>query len=89
TLDLIAKGNKALILDANGNGGNAADMSARITGSGDLAFDSQKGQTVTLSDADNDYSGMTDVRGGNLAMLNDNVLGNTSILKLAPDTGFD
>lgn len=60
-----------------------------MTGSGDLAFDSQKGQTVTLSNMDNDYSGVTDVRSGNLAMLNDNVLGNTRELKLAGDTGFD
>lgn len=88
-VDLLGKDADALILDANGKSGNAADLSARVTGSGDLAFDSQKGQTVTLSNMDNDYSGVTDVRSGNLAMLNDNVLGNTRELKLAGDTGFD
>lgn len=94
-VDLLGKGTDALILDANGkngkNGksGNAADLSAKVTGSGDLAFDSQKGQTVTLSNMDNDYSGITYVRSGNLAMLNDNVLGKTSELKLADATGFD
>lgn len=88
-VDLLGEGTDALILDANGKRGNAADLSAKVTGYGDLAFDSQKGQTVTLSNMDNDYSGITDVRSGNLAMLNDNVLGNTRELKLAGDTGFD
>ena len=88
-VNLLAQNNDALILDANGKNGNAADLSAKVTGSGDLAIDSQKGQTVTLSNLDNDYSGMTDIRSGNLAMLNDNVLGNTRGLKLAGDTGFD
>ncbi|NEG81057.1 autotransporter outer membrane beta-barrel domain-containing protein [Pantoea agglomerans] len=88
-VDLLGKGADALILDANGKNGNAADMSAKVTGSGDLAFDSQKVQIVTLSNMDNDYSGITDVRSGNLAMLNDNVLGKTSEVKLADATGFD
>lgn len=88
-VDLLGKEHDALILDANGKSGNAADMSAKITGSGDLAFDSLKGQTVSLSNMDNDYSGITDVRSGNLTMLNDNVLGKTSELKLAETTGFD
>lgn len=88
-VDLLGKGADALILDANGKSGNAADLSAKVTGSGDLAFDSHKGQTATLSNMDNDYSGITDVRSGNLAMLNDDVLGKTSELKLADATGFD
>ncbi|WP_110915614.1 autotransporter outer membrane beta-barrel domain-containing protein [Enterobacter roggenkampii] len=88
-VDLLGKGTDALVLDANGKRGNAADLSAKVTGSGDLAFDSQQGQTVTLSNMDNDYSGITNVRSGNLAMLNDNVLGKTSELKLADATGFD
>ncbi|MEI9204659.1 hypothetical protein, partial [Pseudomonas aeruginosa] len=36
-LDLLASGVDALVLDAAGTTGNAADMSARITGAGDLA----------------------------------------------------
>ncbi|ELV3390529.1 autotransporter outer membrane beta-barrel domain-containing protein [Enterobacter hormaechei] len=88
-VDLLGKGDDALILDANGKSGNAANLSAKVTGSGDLAFDSQKGQTVTLSNMDNDYSGITNVRSGNLAMLNDNVLGKTGELKLADGAGFD
>ncbi|MEG1787578.1 MAG: autotransporter outer membrane beta-barrel domain-containing protein, partial [Citrobacter sp.] len=73
-VELLASGDNALVLDANGKTGNAADLSARVTGSGDLAFDSAKGQTVSLSNMDNDYTGITDVRSGNLLMKNDNVL---------------
>lgn len=88
-VELLASGDNALVLDANGKAGNAADLSARVTGSGDLVFDSARGQTVSLSNMDNDYTGITDVRSGNLLMKNDNVLGQTSELRLAADTGFD
>lgn len=88
-IELLGKGSDSLILDATGKTANAADLSAKITGNGDLAFSSQPGQTVTLSNMDNDYRGVTDVRSGTLTMLNDNVLGNTSELRLATDTGFD
>lgn len=88
-VDLMGNEADALILNANGKSGNAADLSAILTGDGDLAIDSQKGQTVTLSNLNNEYRGVTYVRSGNLAMLNDNVLGKTRELKLADDTGFD
>ncbi|MCV5899389.1 autotransporter outer membrane beta-barrel domain-containing protein, partial [Escherichia coli] len=54
-LDLHATDSDALVLSSNGKSENAADLSAKITGSGDLAFSSQKGQTVSLSNKDNDY----------------------------------
>ncbi|MXC98546.1 hypothetical protein, partial [Escherichia coli] len=63
-LDLLASGADALVLDAAGKTGNAADMSARITGTGGLAFNSHKGETVSLSNLNNDYTGTTDIRGG-------------------------
>ena len=88
-VELLASGSNALVLDANGKTGNAADLSARVTGSGDLVFDSASGQTVSLSNMDNDYTGVTDVRSGNLMMNNNDVLGQTSELHLASDTGFD
>ncbi|MEG2734512.1 MAG: autotransporter outer membrane beta-barrel domain-containing protein [Hafnia sp.] len=88
-VELLGSGNDALVLDANGKTGNAADLSAKITGSGDLAVDSQNGETVSLSNMDNDYTGVTNVRSGNLLILNDNVLGLTSELKLALDTVLD
>ncbi|MRT26937.1 autotransporter outer membrane beta-barrel domain-containing protein [Enterobacteriaceae bacterium RIT697] len=88
-LDLLTQGNDALVLNAYGKKGNAADMSAKLTGIGDLAIDTGTGQTVSLSNMDNSYSGKTDVRSGNLQMNNDNVLGQTSELALAANTGFD
>ncbi|ENA5520841.1 autotransporter outer membrane beta-barrel domain-containing protein [Escherichia albertii] len=88
-LDLLTSGTDALVLDANGKKGNAADMSARITGTGDLAFNSQKGETVSLSNQNNDYTGVTDIRGGNVLMNSDNALGQTSEIRLAAGTMLD
>ncbi|HAW2428781.1 TPA: autotransporter outer membrane beta-barrel domain-containing protein, partial [Escherichia coli] len=88
-LNLLTSGTDALELDANGKTGNAADMSARITGTGDLAFNSQKGETVSLSNQNNDYTGVTDIRGGNVLMNSNNALGQTSEIHLAADTMLD
>ncbi|HBE4793511.1 TPA: autotransporter outer membrane beta-barrel domain-containing protein, partial [Escherichia coli] len=88
-LDLLTSGTDALELDANGKIGNAADMSARITGTGDLAFNSQKDETVSLSNQNNDYTGVTDIRGGNVLMNSDSALGQTSEIRLATDTRLD
>ncbi|MCA1249547.1 autotransporter outer membrane beta-barrel domain-containing protein [Pantoea rwandensis] len=88
-LDLLTQGSDALVLNAFGKNGNAADMSAKLIGTGDLAIDTGAGQTVSLSNMDNSYSGKTDVRSGTLLMNNDNVLGQTSELAMAANTGFD
>ncbi|HBA9895577.1 TPA: autotransporter outer membrane beta-barrel domain-containing protein, partial [Escherichia coli] len=88
-LNLLTSGTDALELDANGKTGNAADMSARITGTGDLAFNSQKGETVSLSNQNNDYTGVTDIRGGNVLMNSNSALGQTSEIRLAADTQLD
>ncbi|HGE5941060.1 TPA: autotransporter outer membrane beta-barrel domain-containing protein [Escherichia coli] len=88
-LELLTSGADALVLDANGKTGNAADMSARITGTGDLAFNSQKGETVSLSNQNNDYTGVTDIRGGNILMNSNSALGQTSEIRLAADTQLD
>ncbi|WP_409187239.1 autotransporter outer membrane beta-barrel domain-containing protein [Escherichia coli] len=88
-LNLLTSGTDALELDANGKTGNAADMSARITGTGDLAFNSQKGETVSLSNQNNDYTGVTDIRGGNVLMNSNSALGKTSEIRLAADTQLD
>ena len=88
-LYLLTSGTDALVLDANGKTGNAADMSARITGTGDLVFNSQKGETVSLSNQKNDYTGVTDIRGGNVLMNSNNALGQTSEIRLATDTQLD
>ncbi|HHA0035916.1 TPA: autotransporter outer membrane beta-barrel domain-containing protein [Yersinia enterocolitica] len=88
-VDLLGSGANALSLYVTNKTGSAADLSAKVTGSGDLAIDTGTGNTVTLSNLDNDYTGSTEVRSGTLQMLNDNVLGNTSLLSLAADTAFD
>lgn len=88
-VDLKGSDDNALRLSADGTAsGAAADLSAKVTGSGDLAIDST-GNTVSLSNKDNDYTGVTIVRSGNLLMSNDRVLGNTSLLKMASDTTLD
>ncbi|HFP1082123.1 TPA: autotransporter outer membrane beta-barrel domain-containing protein, partial [Escherichia coli] len=88
-LNLLTSGTDALELDANGKTGNAADISARITGTGDLAFNSQKGETVSLSNQNNDYTGVTDIRGGNVLMNSNSALGQTTEIRLAADTQLD
>lgn len=85
-LDLLTFNADALVLDANGKTGNSADMSARITGTGDLAFNSQKGETVSLSNQNNDYTGVTDIRSGNVLLNSNNALGQTRKVSLAADT---
>lgn len=85
-VELQGTGADALLLNAQGTTGNAADLSAKITGSGDLAVGTSANGTVSLSNKDNDYTGVTDVRSGNMLMNNDHVLGNTSLLQMAGDT---
>lgn len=87
-VELLTRGLDALVLNADGATGNLADLSARISGAGDLAVDTGEGQIVSLSNKENDYTGITDVRSGSLLMRNDNVLGNTSDLRLAGDTAL-
>lgn len=88
-VELWGTGADALLLNSQGASGNAADLSAKITGSGDLAFENAASGTVSLSNKDNDYSGITDVRSGNLLMRNDHVFGNTSLLQMASDTALN
>ncbi len=88
-VELLTGGDDALVLNSGGATGNAADLSAKVTGSGDLAIDTGTGNIVSLSDMDNDYTGITDVRSGSLLMQNNNVLGHTAELKLASGTGFN
>lgn len=89
SLALLTKGEDALALNAAGLQGAGADLSAQVTGGGDLAVDSGAGNTLSLSNLDNDYTGVTDVRSGNLLMANDNVLGQTAELRQAAGTTVD
>jgi outer membrane autotransporter barrel domain len=85
---LSGTGADALILDGTGLNGNAADLSARLSGSGDLAITAGHDDVVSLSNSGSDYTGKTDVRGGTLAMGSSHALGNTAALNLAEGTVF-
>lgn len=88
-LELLGQDANALILSPRaGATGLAADLRAQLTGSGDLAIDAP-GQTVSLSNGGNDYTGHTVVRQGTLSMANNNVLGQTASLQLAENTQLE
>lgn len=78
-VELIGQGEQALILDAQGETGLAADLDAKVTGTGDLSITSQSGEdSVSLSNANNDYTGITTIAEyATLVMGNNSVLGQT------------
>ncbi len=86
-LELLAQGNDALTLNADGNSGNAADLSAKVSGSGDLQINTDT--AVSLSNRDNDYTGVTRMVAGELRLANDQTLGNTSLVDMASATVLD
>ncbi|ELV3390589.1 autotransporter outer membrane beta-barrel domain-containing protein, partial [Enterobacter hormaechei] len=86
-VELLAQDDNALTLFAEGNTGNAADLSAQVTGSGDLRVNTDT--DVSLSNSANDYTGATWVTAGGLRMGNNNVLGATRLLNLADGTHLD
>lgn len=86
-VELLAQGDNALTLSAEGNTGNAADLSAKVTGSGDLHINTDT--DLSLSNSENDYTGITDVIAGTLKMGNNNVLGATRLLNLNAGTRLD
>lgn len=88
-VELLGKDNQALSLSTLGATGAASDLSARVTGKGDLLINTGAGNILSLSNRDNDYQGNTRVNSGTLQMGNDNVLGQTDMLILAANTGFD
>lgn len=88
-VELLGYGINALLLASEGRTGSSADLSARLFGSGDLNIDTGDGNTVSLSNLDNSYSGATIVSSGTLRMDNDNVLGNTTSLQLASGARLD
>lgn len=87
-VDLLGTGTSSLVL-ASDSTGTAADLSAKITGSGDLHADTGAGNSVTLSNLDNNYHGKTNVLSGTLAMNNSGALGNTTALNVLKDAAFD
>ena len=83
-LDLLGQGNDALKLEATaaGNGSNDNDLSAKVTGNGDLRIDTAAGSMISLSNTNNDYTGRTIVASGMLQLNANSALGNTSALEI-------
>ncbi|BFI52428.1 autotransporter adhesin YapH [Yersinia pseudotuberculosis] len=91
-LELLSSGSEALVLTATlaNNGTQSNDLSAQITGSGDLAFASANdGSTASLSNSTNSYTGTTWVSSGNLRLDADSALGQTSLLAMSTATHVD
>jgi autotransporter family porin len=83
TLDLLSAQTLHLTPDA-GAVDAAATLSAQVTGGGNLDVDASAagGQTVTLSNSSNNYTGATTVSGGTLRLGSNQALGNTSLLTI-------
>ncbi|MDR0787650.1 MAG: autotransporter outer membrane beta-barrel domain-containing protein [Gemmatimonadota bacterium] len=87
---LIGTGADALLLTPDaGASGLATDLSAKVTGAGDIAADAGTNRTVSLSNATNSYTGTTFARSGTLLMADDNVLGRTSNLRVEDGATVD
>lgn len=85
-IELLTKGDEATILHAAaGKTGNGADLAAKVTGAGDLIIATDS-DYLSLSNGTNNYTGVTDVRKGGLVLENNDVLGQTSLLKLGEQT---
>jgi len=91
-IDLLAKGVDALrlqALEAN-NALQSNGMSAKISGSGDLAIEGlTDGAILSLSNGNNDYTGATLLRQGGLRLEASNALGLTSELAMSGGTQVD
>lgn len=83
---LEGQADNSLVLNSGNSKGNAADLSSRVTGTGDLAVESSVNGLVSLSNQNNDYTGVTDIRSGTLQMNNSGVLGKTSLLNQSAGT---
>ncbi|WP_054181315.1 autotransporter outer membrane beta-barrel domain-containing protein [Trabulsiella odontotermitis] len=80
-LELLA--NQTLTLEGTPDAtGAAADQSARITGSGNLAVSTTGSDVLSLSSSDNDYTGDTTVLSGTLRTDVDGALGDTAKLTM-------
>lgn len=84
----LQQGETLSLQQAPGATGAAADMSAKITGTGNLAIDAGTG-TVSLSNTTNDYTGETTAASGTLKLEADNAMGQTSVLHIADAAATD
>jgi outer membrane autotransporter protein len=87
-IDLLSGQTLSLAPDA-GAVGLAQDLSASVSGSGNLAIDAGVGSTLSLSNGINSYTGSTTVENGTLQLGNNNVLGKTSELHVSNGATVD
>jgi len=85
-LDLLAGQTTTLASDTTTPAGGD-DMTAKITGAGNLAIDAAR--SITLANASNAYTGTTFVNTGTLVSGANNALGATSFLDVAAAAAFD
>ncbi|HGH4678076.1 TPA: autotransporter outer membrane beta-barrel domain-containing protein [Enterobacter bugandensis] len=89
-VELMGTGDNALTLVVGPDAqGLQTDLRVKVTGSGDLAVDTGSGQTVSLSNGGNDYTGATSVLSGTLRLDADNTLGLTSAVNVAAGSVLD
>ena len=89
-VELMGTGDNALTLAVGPDAqGLQTDLRVKVTGSGDLAVDTGSGQTVSLSNGGNDYTGATSVISGTLRLDADNTLGLTSAVNVAAGSVLD
>ena len=81
-IELLASGSDYLVINTDASGtGEDLVLNARVTGSGNVAFNAADNQTIVFtskSGESNDYTGATFVQNGTLSLGSDNVLGGAS-----------
>ena len=89
-VELMGTGDNALTLAVGPDAqGLQTDLRVKVTGNGDLSVDTGSGQTVSLSNGGNDYTGATSVISGTLRLDADNTLGLTSVVNVAAGSVLD
>ena len=78
-INLLAGNEEGFRIDASAETGQSGTISAYITGEGSIEF---AGGTITLNHA-NDYTGSTNVTGGELVLAVNEALGNTKVLDIS------
>lgn len=78
-INLLAGNEEGFRIDASAETGQSGTISAYITGEGSIEF---VGGTITLNHA-NDYTGSTNVTGGELVLAVNEALGNTKVLDIS------
>ncbi|SUB81480.1 Outer membrane protein IcsA autotransporter precursor [Pragia fontium] len=87
-LDLLSSGADKLVINTDHS--TEKQLSAKVTGSGDLGIQAGNGaDALTLSNLDNSYTGVTDLKSGTVKLGTDNGFGATSKLSLANTTTAD